>query len=32
MARLVLTEPDRFTAERIGAFLRTLLGALERPA
>jgi AcrR family transcriptional regulator len=31
LARLVLTEPDRFTAERIGAFLRTLLGALERP-
>lgn len=32
MARLVLTEPDQFTAERIRGFLRTLLGALERPA
>jgi AcrR family transcriptional regulator len=32
MARLVLTEPDRFTAERIAAFLRALLGALERPS
>jgi AcrR family transcriptional regulator len=31
MARLVLTDPTRFTAERIGRFVGTLLAALERP-
>jgi hypothetical protein len=31
LGRLVLTEPEAFTVDRIGDFLRTLLGALERP-
>jgi AcrR family transcriptional regulator len=31
MARQVLIEPGSFTPERIGGFLRALLGALERP-
>jgi AcrR family transcriptional regulator len=31
MARLVLTDPERFTPERAGQFVRTLLAAVERP-
>ena len=30
-ARLVLTDPKRYTPERVGDFVRTMLGALERP-
>jgi AcrR family transcriptional regulator len=30
-ARLVLTDPKRYTPERAGAFVRTLFGSLERP-
>jgi AcrR family transcriptional regulator len=32
MARLVLTDPKRFTPERISEFVRTLLAAVERPS
>jgi AcrR family transcriptional regulator len=32
LARLVLTDPQRYTPERAGEFVRTLLAALERPA
>ena len=31
MARLVLTDPKRYTPERVGDFVRSLLGSLERP-
>ena len=31
LARLVLTDPQRYSPERAGEFMRTLLGALERP-
>jgi AcrR family transcriptional regulator len=31
MARLVLTDPERFTPERAGEFVRTMLAAVERP-
>jgi AcrR family transcriptional regulator len=30
MARLALTDPRRYTPERVGDFVRTLLGAVER--
>jgi AcrR family transcriptional regulator len=30
-ARLVLTDPKRYTPERAGEFVRTLLGSLDRP-
>jgi AcrR family transcriptional regulator len=30
-ARLVLTDPKRYTPERAGEFVRTLFGSLERP-
>jgi AcrR family transcriptional regulator len=31
LGRLVLTRPDEFTPERVGSFVRGILGALERP-
>jgi AcrR family transcriptional regulator len=31
MARLVLTDPDRFTPERVAEFVRSLLASVERP-
>jgi AcrR family transcriptional regulator len=32
MARLVLTDPERFTPERVADFVGTLLAAVERPS